>query len=575
MLYNLEIVYLVVSLNGWAQSVMSKIKILPQNELTRRLARYEQEIEKLKAENERLKNIYNDTSDGFSFKEILALMPGNVFWKNKDGVSLGCNNNLAKFLKLNSPDDIIGKRNSDFMPEELARKLDEIDQEIMASKEGKFIEETGINANQEPAIFFSQKIPLFNKTGEVIGIVGISIDITERKKIERELKEAKEKAEASNRAKSQFLAVINHELRTPLTSILGLVNFLKKGNLSPEEEKSIVEDLDNCSQNLLNLVNDVLDFSQLEAKRYIAIITPVELKVFLLGISRILAPLAKNKNLTLKLEVDKKLPPFILTDQRLLRQILINVITNAIKYTDKGRVIIQARSIKEIGNKVTIEVVITDTGRGIPTDKINQIFEPFQQLEDPYTRQSSRSGTGLGLAIVKRLAALLNLSINVQSEVGKGTTFSLIGEFTIGNDSKAQKINSFTPKVISNIPQHKFKVLLVEDDPIVQKIHHKMLMELGATVETASSGKEALSRIKGQDILFIDIGLPDITGFQVIQKIRNELNNQHMPIIALTGYTTDKEKEIFLAAGANEVASKPINIDQIQSLLERYIKKNF
>ncbi|TAK75920.1 MAG: response regulator, partial [Gammaproteobacteria bacterium] len=254
-----------------------------------------------------------------------------------------------------------------------------------------------------------------------------------------------------------------------------------------------------------------------------------------------------------------------------LRQILLNIVNNAIKFTLKGSITIAVRQLRKTKNNIYLEIAIQDTGPGIPSEKIDLIFKPFQQLEDTYTRASSQSGTGLGLAIVKKFAELLNLKIQVKSKLGEGSTFSLTGKFVIDKDTnqKNKKADKMAPKKPS-YSREKIRVLLIEDDPIVRRIHQNMIEELGCTVEAASQGYEALKLINDHDILFIDIGLPDIPGFKVIQMLRNEHNSQ-VPIIALTGYTGNQEREVCLAAGADDVLNKPISLDHLQGILDRYL----
>lgn len=512
-------------------------------------------------------------NDEISLRDILTLMPGNVFWKDKSGKYLGINNNLAKILNLSSPDDIIGKCNNDIMDPIYANGLDQLDQESMQAPEGRFIEESGIDINQQPAIYFTQRHPLQNEQGQVIGLVGISMDITERKKIEHELMLAKEKAEASNLAKSQFLAVVNHELRTPLTGILGLVEMLKQTDASSQDNKNIITDLDSCAQYLLTLVNDILDFTKLDANKSELELNQVDFDLLAKEAFSILGGLAKNKGLQLKLDIQKGLP-LLLTDAKSLSQILINIINNAIKFTTSGYISLSINYNIISDQKIDLEIKITDTGHGIPADKIDLIFEPFKQLENTYMRQSSRSGTGLGLAIVKRLVQLLNCNIYVHSTVGKGSTFVITGQFDIA-PQLATNVSAVSVKKITHPITNrtqKIKTLLIEDDKIVQLIHRRMLTDLHCDVELAHCGQEALSLLGEHDVAFVDIGLSDMTGFELIKAIRSyqEKRQRIFPVIALTGYTGEQEKLACLEAGADEVAVKPITIEKLGELLDKY-----
>lgn len=518
-----------------------------------------------------MKKYKDKDREEISLESILTLMPGNVFWKDKNGKYLGVNNNLAKLLGLTNPSDIIGKTNNEIMDISYATELDQIDQDCINSSQKSFYEEPGFNEKGEPAIYFTQKLPLQNKEGEVVGLVGISMDITERKKIEHELQIAKEKAEASNQAKSQFLAVINHELRTPLTGILGLVTMLKKNAPPLGEHSGIIHDLDNCAQYLLTLVNDVLDFTTLDSNKKELQLEAVDLNELVHEVFSILGGMIKNKGLNFISNLDKK-TPLLLTDAKSIRQILINLIGNAIKFTDTGSIQISITHNRLNDTKIALEIKISDTGHGIPSDKLDLIFEPFKQLEDTYIRHSSRSGTGLGLAIVKRLVGLLNCSIHVDSELNKGSTFAINGEFAVAPNQHISQ-----PKLVTNtpskiLPGQKRHVLLIEDDRIVQLIHRRMLTDLHCDIDLAHCGQEALSLLGQHDIAFVDIGLSDMTGFELIKHIRKhqEKTRHTFPIIALTGYTGEKEKLTCLEAGADEVAVKPISIEKLGELLDKY-----
>lgn len=563
----------------------TKFSKYSKNRLLKIIIAQKERLAKLQSENYALTKKASLLADGNaeidSLKEMIALMPGNIFWKDRTGKYLGCNNNVAKWLGFQSPDDIVGKYNNDFLPTEYSKKLEQADQEIMASKKGKFIEEAGIdlNNNNQQKIFFSHKIPLFNRSHEVIGLLGISLDITEQKKMEEELKIAKDKAEASNRAKSQFLAVINHELRTPLTCIIGLTDILKQHKLPPNERYRTIAAIESCSQYLLNLVKDVLDFSRLETGKYNINMTAVSIASTLHEIRYLLKPLAEKKGLNLEIEIDPALPKFVLTEQRLLRHILINLINNAIKFTEKGYVKIQINLLEKTLPQVKIEIKVMDTGIGMPSDKLDIIFKPFQQLEDAYTRQSSRSGTGLGLSIVKKLAELIHIRIKVSSKLGKGSTFSLIGDFeTRENPAQVMQLpkkfpvrkNNFKKLTVTE-PTKQPKILLIEDDPIIQFIHEKMLSELGCKVDTATCGREALEKVNQHHMILVDISLPDTNGFEIIKEMRRRHDTRQIPMIALTVFTGKEEKIACLKAGADEFASKPISRARLKRLLQKYI----
>lgn len=533
----------------------------------------EQELCSIRLENQRLANAEKiaKTDENFSLRNIIKLMPGNIFWKDIDGKYLGANNNVAKLLGLDSAEDIVGKRNRDIMDTKYAHDLDQFDKECIESGQGRYFEEPGFDLKNNPAIYFTQKLPLRNNQGQIIGLVGISMDITERKKIEQELQLAKEKAEASSQAKSQFLAVVNHELRTPLTGILGLIAMLKDGTPDAEQYLNIINNLDNCSQYLLALVNDVLDLTSLDNNNNSLKMQAVNLHELTDEVLSILEGLAKDKNLSLTHCLNNA-PP-ILTDAKAIKQILINLIGNAIKFTNKGgiKVLIEHQLINH--KSIFLKIKINDTGCGIPSDKLDFIFEPFKQLQDTHIRSSSRAGTGLGLAIVKRLAQLLGCKIEVESKAGRGSSFIITGEFELATVENKQLQKMATDKTGLPIDKkEKIKVLLVEDDKIVQIIHKRMLSDLNCNVDLAYCGQEALALLNDQDIAFVDIGLSDMSGFELIAAIRAHQTKiqRDFPIIALTGYTGEKERAECLKAGANEVAIKPISAESLGRLLEIY-----
>lgn len=515
-----------------------------------------------------------------SLRNIILEMPGNVFWKDKEGVYQGCNKNVANFVGLQSPEEIVGKRLRDMLSDEIATAIEKEEKDFEAL-EGKYVEQIGLDQDQNPTYFLTQRVPLRNESGEVVGLLGVSMDITERKRMEEELRVMKNRAEASNRAKSRFLAVINHELRTPLTSIIGLVDLLKQKKLSGSERKHVVDSMQSCSKHLLNLVNDILDYSKLEAGKYQVSIDTLSMDKLIHETTAILKPLAEQKGLDFIVVKDASVPKVIYSDFRLLCQVLINLGNNAIKFTERGQVRLQFTSQKLDGNKCKLEIKVIDTGMGIPAHKIISIFKPFQQLEDVYERQTSKRGTGLGLTIVKNIASLIGFQIHVASEQGKGSIFTLSGEFSYLEkaiskqlaDLDVHKINADKSlRKKSNPVRKRQKVLLVEDDEIIQFIHKKMLIDLGCKVEVASTGRDAIAAAPHHDIIFVDISLPDLNGIEVIKHLRSLEKTQHVPIVALTAYAGGNEKMLTLEAGADEFVTKPISQENLKLILDNFSK---
>jgi PAS domain S-box-containing protein len=528
------------------------------------------------------KMILSLQSENTTLRNVLEHIPGNIFWMDIEGKYLGCSTGIARIFNFSSTDEIIGKCNKDLFDQNVASALDSTNQAILASEKEVYLEEVGSTVNQQPTIYLTKKAPLRDKNGKIIGLVGSSFDITDRKKMEHELHIAKEKAVSSDHAKSQFIAVMNHELSTPLASIIGLINFLKQGNLTEDEHKKIIETIENCTHHLLALVSEVLDFSKLEKGNSNINNTFVDLSSLIGEVYNILNIHANNKGLEIQIKIDKKINASIYTDTRILLQILINLVNNAIKFTEKGYITIEAKLIEQKSHAVKLEIAVSDTGCGIPADKLDIIFEPFQQLEDTYIRQSSRFGTGLGLAIVKKLCEQLGVNIQVSSTKGQGSTFSLTGEFktsalpSAANTDFATKEKNPTRKIGPKtgrimLAAKKLRVLLIEDDPVIQYIHKKMLEQFKCRVDIASTGREAIEMLNQHDIVFADISLPDISGFDVIKMIREQNPENHIPIIALTVHTGKKEKQACLKAGANKFISKPITQIQLRKILTQIL----
>lgn len=549
-----------------------------ESELTLLIKQQQEEIIRLKIEIDALKAKTLDIEGEIPYKTIIALMPGNLYWKNLNGRYLGANDNAARLAGFKSRDEIIGKYDSDLFEPEIVRQLAKMDEEIIKAGEMRYIEETGFNEKNEPAIFLSQKIPLRNNLGEVVGILGISFDITNRKKMEEELRIAKEQAEAAYQTKTQFLAIVNHELRTPITSILGILSLMKKEGM--QNFSQYLEIIENCSQHLLGLINDLLDVSRVEMSQSKLHFEYVNINHLLNDVYKIASPLAQNKNLQFHILSDDNIPKAIFTHVLILRQIIINLANNAIKFTENGEVIIHVKCLAKKSNKSELQISIIDTGIGIPEDKFDLIFEPFQQLEDAYTRQSSRRGTGLGLTIVKKFATSIGIQVGVASQIGKGSTFSLCGEFETEDDEtlsiaipiKDQSCDENSSHLMHLPVAHKPRVLLVEDDSIIQFIHRKMLMDIGCHVDISASGQDALNKLDSHQIIFIDINLADMNGFEVIKAIRKRDDAYKMTIIVLTAHITEEEKIESFNVGADTFVVKPVSYEHLKELILRYIR---
>ena len=354
----------------------------------------------------------HNIDDVFHLKNILKLSPGNVYWKSKDGRFLGCNQNVADILGLSSCDDIIGKKNRDLFSAKLAKQATEIDKQVMKSGKEYCVEENGLNIDWEPAIYLTRKLPLRNAKGDVIGILGISIDITEMREQEAELKVAREAANASQKAKNEFLANMSHDIKTPYHGIYGIADGLYQQETDPEKKEYLGYIVQSCRR-LLELLNQITDIAKLGG-------ISVSYKEFnilesVTEVTELMAAEAKRKGLILSTECPDA---FITSDKFRVNRILTNLVGNALKFTDSGEV-----SIRVVTYPV-LKIFVNDTGVGIPQDKHEFIFDQFAKLNPSHDFQTF-TGAGLGLYMSKKLASEIGGDVMIEdSTVGKGSEFS-------------------------------------------------------------------------------------------------------------------------------------------------------
>jgi PAS domain S-box-containing protein len=356
--------------------------------------------------------------------QLLATLPGHVYWKDLDGRYLGCNQKFVEILGFTSPQDIIDKTDFDFLSYDKAKLIQENDWQVITAKQELAFEEEGVDQQGNPAFYLTHKAPLYDEKDHIIGILGVTVNITIRKEAEKQLKIAKEKAELANKAKSDFLAVVSHELRTPLTAIIGLAEMLKVPNFSAEKKLEFTDHLINSSQHLLGIVNDILDFAQLEENKFQLIPSAFNLQELIKKVIGMLYTQAMQKGLSLSLlHYPTTLPKHLKADIKALSQILINLIGNAIKFTNAGSIDLIVQLHSATTKHAAIEIIVADTGIGIPANKLEKIFERFEQVNQPQTR--TVGGTGLGLAVTKKLVEMMDGTITVESTLGRGTRFTV------------------------------------------------------------------------------------------------------------------------------------------------------
>src|SRR5690606_12832999 len=369
----------------------------------------------------------------------------------------------------------------------------EDEQQVMRSGEPLIHrEEQGLTADGQPAWFLTTKVPLRDKEGRVVGVLGIGRDITQRVQAEADARSAREAAEAANRAKSEFLANMSHEIRTPMNGVIGITDLLLTTDLD-REQREFAETIRESGRALLALINDVLDFSKIEAGRLELERVDLNLRELIDDAVRLLSVQARSKALELRVSVDPELPVRVRGDPGRLRQVLLNLGGNALKFTERGEVCIEAHQISTDVESVVVRFDVRDTGIGIPADRLTKLFQPFTQVDASTTRRFG--GTGLGLSIVRRLVELTGGSCGVESQEGVGSRFWFTARFahatTAGTDGSAVDDTDVERLLTQQTPATRKRVLLAEDNPVNQRVARYMLERLGYDVDVVSDGREA------------------------------------------------------------------------------------
>jgi signal transduction histidine kinase/CheY-like chemotaxis protein len=406
--------------------------------------------------------------------------------------------------------------------------------------------------------------------------------IKEQEIYSRDLAIAKDKAESASIAKSDFLANMSHEIRTPMNSIIGTAELLLNTTLTSEQQE-YANIIYQGGEILLSLINDILDFSKIEAGAMDIRPAPFNVEKLMMEIIYIFKARAEQNNIILTLEDMTGIPSIIIGDCMRMRQIIFNLVGNAVKFTKAGTIILRVIKLHETSTDITLRFEVEDTGIGIDPDKIGSIFEKFTQAESSTKRKYG--GTGLGLAISKQLAELMGGSIYVKSQLGKGSCFYVDIPFkratTAELSSKMTAPNENVPLEAGTGPFFTIKaafhakVLLAEDYPPNQKVAKKMLQKMGLTVDVAVNGEQAIEKLHQQhyDLVFMDCQMPEMDGFEATRLIRRESDSSiaNTIIIAMTANALEGDREKCIAAGMNDYISKPIKAAELHRVIEKFL----
>jgi len=395
-------------------------------------------------------------------------------------------------------------------------------------------------------------------------------DISFRIKMEEELRSAKQKADAASKSKSEFIASMSHEIRTPMNSILGFAEVLEQ-ELDNSVMVDYVRSIQSSGKTLLSLINDILDFSKIEAGKTDIKYEPVHIRGLIQDIAEIFKFSAKEKKFDLVTELYDHLPDYLMLDELRIKQILLNLVSNAVKFTENGYVKISTRANNTSGGKVELSIIVKDTGIGIDSKQQEKVFKVFEQMEGQDNKRYG--GTGLGLAISNKLASLMDGKILLESKKNKGSTFTLtLNNVEIAGDTDEQK--TVFDSGNGKINFKPAKVLIVDDNESNRKVLQLKLMKYNFEIFEATNGIQALSMLKNTipDIMFIDLNMPEMNGYELYEKICEHDTLKNIPAIAVTAFTLDHDEEKGLNAGFDGYVSKPVDFNIIFSILKKYIE---
>ena len=493
-------------------------------------------------------------------------VPDNIYFKDRDSRFVRINKAAAKWYGLNSPNEAAGKSDFDLFTREHAQPAYEDEQQVIRSGRPLLhVEEKETWPGGRETWVDTSKLPLRDPEGELIGTFGISRDITEQKRAEISLKAAKEAAEAANRAKSAFLAHMSHEIRTPMAAVIGLAELLLESNLAPDQTEYARMILDS-GESLLSIINDILDFSRIEAGKIELENAPFDVRELVGTIMKPLGVSAHRKELELSWQIAEAMPAQLVGDSCRLRQVLVNLVGNAIKFTREGTVHLDAKVIEQSAERVVVEWKVTDTGIGIPAEKLQAIFDEFEQADKSTTRQFG--GTGLGLAIASRLVQLMEGRIHAESTLGQGSVFSFTVSLGIG-DPPIRATADAGAGAAEDMP--KLHVLLAEDNVFSQTVVRELLERAGHRVTVVEDGQQAVAAcVDGRyDVVLMDVEMPLLDGLAATQAIRRQERDcgRHIPIVAMTAHALAEDRTRCLDAGMDSYLSKPIRAKQLKAAI--------
>jgi PAS domain S-box-containing protein len=503
-------------------------------------------------------------------RSLIDNVPDFMYVKDSQSRFVVANSSMARSMGVSSPEQLLKRTDFDFYPHEIAERYLRDEQNVMRSQQALLNrEEECVNGKGERISLLTTKVPLLDEHGVAIGIAGIGRDITKRREAEIEMLRARQAAEAASRAKSEFLANMSHEIRTPLNGILGMTELALDTELTAEQ-RDYLQTVKLSSDALLTVINDILDFSKIEAGKIDLELMDFNLRDCLESTLKTLAVRADEKRLELLCEIAPQVPEVVGGDSSRLRQIVTNLIGNAIKFTEKGEVSLKVQPEGAAGETRMLHFVVSDTGIGVPPDKQKLIFDPFAQADSSTTRRYG--GTGLGLTITARLVAMMGGKIWVESQVGRGSQFHFTVQFKTAH-TRAHPSTIIPREVLRGV-----RVLIVDDNETNRHILDRMLKRWEMKVTCVVSGLAALTELAANwestdpyRLVITDIHMPEMDGFTLVEQIRRRPGLSSVIIMMLTSARYGGDSERYRGLGVAAFLSKPVRQSELRAAIESVV----
>ena len=533
--------------------------------------------------------------DGIQLEHIVKYAPGLFYWKDKNSVYQGCNDEFATLAGLKSRADVKGKTDYDLAWKDRAKLYIKTDSKVIKTGKAKLNQEEVISvSNNKTITAITNKVPLFDNKNQVIGVLGITTDITHQKQVEHDLNIAKEQAEIANRAKTEFIANMSHDIRTPLTGVVGMSKMLEDNAIDPNQ-KNYAHWLGESGDQLLHMLNGILEVVSADSANELDLREECfDIRRIIQDIVELERPSTLLKGIELLTHVDPNVPIALISDHTKLHRILLNLLGNAIKFTQTGHVKIELSLLKKNKSHATIRFQVVDTGIGIPIDMQDKVFERFFRVTPSY--KDIYTGHGVGLHIAQSYAHLLGSKIKLVSVYNKGTTFYFDLSLKIGDQLMLESpsspvvnwdihgssqfnalLNYNTTGITINLDATIPKVLLVEDNSIALRVLESVAMQAECQFISALDGESALDIVHQNklDLIITDLGLPGLSGIELTRSIREfektAMLKNPIPIIGLTAHAQGKVREDCMLAGMNDVFSKPMNLITLETIKSCYL----